>query len=113
MNQPTQNILFVCSRNKWRSLTAETIFKNHGFYLVKPAGTEDSTRIKINRGLLLWADLVFVMEQKHLDRLNQRFPNEISTTEVVVLDIPDEYQYMNDDLIELLKENTKPFVDLS
>lgn len=62
---------------------------------------------------MLWADLVFVMEQKHLDRLNQRFPNEISTTEVVVLDIPDEYQYMNDDLIELLKENTKPFVDLS
>jgi predicted protein tyrosine phosphatase len=52
------------------------------------------------------------MEQKHLDRLNQRFLNEMSSTTVVVLDIPDKYQYMNDDLIELLKESTKPFVDL-
>jgi predicted protein tyrosine phosphatase len=90
MNQPTQNILFVCSRNKWRSRTAETIFKNHGFYRVKSAGTEVSARIQINRGLILWADLIFVMEQKHLNRLNQRFPNEISTTEKVMLDIPDE-----------------------
>ena len=108
-----QHILFVCSRNKWRSRTAEIIFKNHGFYRVKSAGTEESARLKINRGLLLWADIVFVMEQKHLDRLNQRFLNEMSSTTVVVLDIPDEYQYMNDDLIELLKESTKPFVDLS
>jgi predicted protein tyrosine phosphatase len=23
------NILFVCSRNKWRSATAETIYQNH------------------------------------------------------------------------------------
>lgn len=94
------------------ALPAETIFKNHDLYRVKSHGAEDSARIKINRGLLLLADLVFVMEQKYLDRLNQRFPNEISTTEVVVLDIPDEYQYMNDDLIEVMKESTKPFVDL-
>lgn len=61
---------------------------------------------------MLWADLVFVMEQKHLDRLNQRFPDEISTKEVVVLDIPDEHQYMSEDLIDLLKESTRPFVEL-
>lgn len=93
------NVLFVCSRNKWRSATAETIFKNHPFHQVKSAGTSASARIKINRKLIDWADLIFVMEKKHKQILSASFMENLSNKQVIVLDIPDDYQYMDEELI--------------
>ena len=52
------NILFVCSRNKWRSRTAEEIFKNNGVHPVKSAGTENSARIRVSENFLVWADII-------------------------------------------------------
>lgn len=72
-----KKILFVCSRNKWRSLTAETIFKNNPSFDVKSAGTENSARIKVNSNHIHWADLIFVMEKKHNERLLAKFPTEM------------------------------------
>jgi len=37
-------ILFICSQNKWRSLTAEKMLENSN-YAVKSAGTEKGARI--------------------------------------------------------------------
>jgi predicted protein tyrosine phosphatase len=56
------NILFVCSRNQWRSRTAETIFKDHQGHNVRSAGTEKDARVKVSEKLIHWADLIFVME---------------------------------------------------
>ena len=67
------NILFVCSRNKWRSRTAETIFKNNQKHNVKSAGTENDARIKVTEKLISWSDLIFVMEKKHRERLKEKF----------------------------------------
>jgi len=62
------NILFVCSRNKWRSRTAETIFKNNGLHQIKSAGTEKSARIRITQSLINWEDdLVEILEIKLKD----------------------------------------------
>ena len=96
------NILFVCSRNKWRSATAETIYKNHHTHKVRSAGTEPSARIKINSKLIVWADLIFVMEKKHKQRISERFPEEILQKDIIVLDIPDDYKYMDEELIDEL-----------
>lgn len=93
------NVLFVCSRNKWRSATAETIFKNHPFHQVKSAGTSASARIKINGKLIDWADLIFVMEKKHKQILSASFMENLSNKQVVVLYISDDYQYMDEELI--------------
>ncbi len=57
-------ILFVCSRNKRRSLTAETIFKGEPAWDVRSAGTEESARIKVTAGQLGWADVIVVMEKR-------------------------------------------------
>ncbi len=97
------NILFVCSRNKWRSATAETIYKNHPDHQVRSAGTEPLARIKINAKLIVWADLIFVMEKKHKQRITERFPEEIKEKEMIMLDIPDDYQYMDEELIEEIR----------
>jgi protein-tyrosine phosphatase len=46
------NYLFVCSRNKRRSLTAEAIFKSHPVHSVRSAGTSESARVKISEPLI-------------------------------------------------------------
>lgn len=97
------NLLFVCSRNKWRSRTAETIFRNHQAHEVKSAGTENDARIRVSEKLIHWAELVFVMEKKHRDRLREKFGAQLEGKKIIILDIPDDYQYMDIELIEILK----------
>ncbi|MDQ3048874.1 MAG: protein tyrosine phosphatase [Bacteroidota bacterium] len=94
------NLLFICSRNQWRSPTAETVFKNIQGLNVRSAGTEPSARIRLNAKTIIWADKIFVMEKKHKDRILERFPFEFEEKEIIILDIPDEYQYMDSELIE-------------
>lgn len=105
------NILFVCSRNKWRSLTAETIFKNSSDYNVKSAGTESTARIKVNSKLINWADIIFAMEKKHKQRLKENFPALTNDKQIVVLDIPDEYKYMDNELIDIIKTSVSFYLD--
>lgn len=93
------NILFICSRNKWRSLTAETIYQNHHQHQVMSAGTSATARIKVNTKLIIWADLIFVMEKRHKQILTENFREELNSKELIVLDIPDDYQYMDEELI--------------
>jgi predicted protein tyrosine phosphatase len=62
------NILFVCSRNKWRSPTAETIYKGRQDHKVQSAGTEPSAKIRVSSKHILWADIIFTMEKKHKQR---------------------------------------------
>lgn len=83
-------LLFVCSRNKWRSLTAEHIFNALEGYQVRSAGTEDAARIKVNEGHIGWADLIFAMEKKHVRRLQDKFPHMLQGKQIVCLGIPDE-----------------------
>ena len=94
------NVLFVCSRNQWRSPTAEEIYKNRGDIKVKSAGTEPSARIRLNAKHIAWADLIFVMEKKHKQRMFEKFPYETQHKKIIILDIPDEYQFMDMELIE-------------
>lgn len=97
------NVLFICSRNNWRSPTAEEIYKNNQNLNVKSAGTEPSARIKVNYKLIEWADIIFAMEKRHKQRLIEKFPLECSSKNIVILDIPDEYEFMDEELIETIK----------
>jgi predicted protein tyrosine phosphatase len=96
------NLLFICSKNQWRSPTAEGLFKNHHTHSARSAGTSDKSRIKINQKLVDWADVIFVMERRHKDLLNQRF-SSIHYKRIVVLEIEDKYQFNDPELIEVLK----------
>jgi predicted protein tyrosine phosphatase len=104
------NILFLCSRNKWRSPTAETIFKNSGSHQVRSAGTEPSARIKVNEQLINWADLIFAMEKQHRERIEEKFPQAVAGKKIIVLDIPDDYQYMDEELIAQLQLDVSPYL---
>lgn len=105
------NILFICSRNKRRSYTAETIYKGSQQDIVaKSAGTEPTARIKITAKLLLWADVIFVMEKEHKQRIIEKFPLEVMEKEMIILDIPDEYEYMDPELVESIKTPVDAFL---
>jgi predicted protein tyrosine phosphatase len=70
-------LLFICSRNRLRSLTAEKMFEGMTGYQARSAGTQPEARILVTAGHLGWADLIFVMEKSHLQRLQQKFPEAL------------------------------------
>jgi predicted protein tyrosine phosphatase len=104
------NILFVCSRNKWRSATAETIYQNHGLHQVRSAGTSSTARIRVSAKLIDWAELIFVMEKEHKVRLQANFRTEIQGKKLIVLEIPDDYQYMDEELISEIENKVAPYL---
>ncbi|AIQ58670.1 low molecular weight protein tyrosine phosphatase family protein [Paenibacillus borealis] len=105
-------LLFICSRNKWRSLTAEKIFNGYNGYEVRSAGTEEGARIKVTEGHIGWSDLIFVMEKKHTRRLKDKFPHSLKNTRVICLDIQDDYRYMDEELIEILKSRVSEYIEV-
>jgi len=97
-------ILFICSQNKWRSLTAEKIFAHKQGFHVSSAGTNSKARVKVTAGMIGWADVIVVMEKKHRNYLQVHFKDLLAEKDLHVLHIPDEYPFMDEQLIELLEE---------
>ena len=93
-------VLFVCGRNRRRSPTAERIFRDDPRMSVRSAGTSDSSKRKITENDLAWADLILVMEPKYAARIRSLFP---TVPPMRSLDIPDDYEYMDPELTELLE----------
>jgi predicted protein tyrosine phosphatase len=107
-----EQLLFVCSRNQWRSPTAANLFANSDRYIAKSAGTADRARIKITPGLINWADRIFVMEKRHAAIIEQNYPDLIMDKSIVVLQISDDYQYMDAELIDILESRLAEYLAL-
>ncbi len=105
------NLLFVCSRNKWRSPTAEKIWKNEPGYSVRSAGTSPNAVRRINFKDICWADCIFVMEKKHKHRLLANFRTLLQYKSIHVLDIPDEYSFDDPELVSELLARVNPTLD--
>lgn len=106
----TQKLLFICSRNQWRSPTAETIWRKYPNIQARSAGTSPRARKTVSAQDIQWADMIFVMEQKHKNRLKASFPRLLQYKPLHVLDIPDEYKYMDAELIELLEQSVEVYL---
>lgn len=98
----TRRVLFLCSRNRLRSPTAEQVFAAWPDVETDSAGLADDADTLLSVDQLEWADLVVVMEQVHRRRLMQRHRQHLKGKRVVVLDIRDSYALMQPELIELL-----------
>lgn len=104
MNKP--NILFVCGRNKWRSPTAVNVYKNDSRINVRSAGMSSKSNHTISGKDLEWADLAIVMESKYKSNIIVNY-RDFQLPHVESLDIPDEYNFMDDELIEMIKRGTE------
>ena len=105
-------LLFLCSRNQWRSPTAEALFRNHPRYEARSAGTADGARTKLTAGHVGWADLIFCMEKKHAAAVTARFAAELGDKPLITLRIPDDYTFMDQVLLELLRGELSAYLDL-
>lgn len=104
------NLLFICSRNQWRSPTAEKVWNSIPNFNAKSAGTSPSARKVVSLADIRWADFIFVMEEKHKNRLIAKFTNWIEYKQIYILDIPDNYKYMDLELITEITEKVKVFL---
>lgn len=98
-----KRFLFVCSQNKLRSPTAEQIFSVRDDIEVSSAGTNHDAENPLDAEQVEWADIIIVMEKQHRNKLQQRFKSALKSKRIVVLDIPDDYEFMDDALIKILK----------
>ncbi|MEO1134422.1 MAG: phosphotyrosine protein phosphatase [Cyanobacteria bacterium J06639_1] len=104
-------MLFVCSRNQWRSPTAESIWRGVSGVRVRSAGTSPKARKTVSASDIRWADLIFAMETKHRQRLQAQYARLLQHKPLYVLDIPDDYRYGDEELVELLRDSVEPLLD--
>lgn len=97
-------VLFVCSRNQWRSPTAEAVFRKHPAVDARSAGTSPKARKAVSARDLAWADVICVMERKHAQRLQADYARLLDGKPLHVLDVPDEYRYMEPEPVDLLTQ---------
>jgi predicted protein tyrosine phosphatase len=101
-------ILFLCSQNRLRSPTAEAVFAACEGLETLSAGTDADAVTPIDADLIEWAEILFVMENAHRNKLRRRFGKLIDGKRLVVLRIRDDYDYMQPELIEILKTRVPP-----
>jgi predicted protein tyrosine phosphatase len=99
-----RNVLFLCSQNKLRSPTAEAVFADFPGIEVDSAGLNQDAVVPLSPEQVEWADIIFVMETCHKTKLNQKFKRYLNGQRVIVLGIPDNYQYMDPALKEILRK---------
>lgn len=107
-----KKLLFVCSQNKLRSLTAEKFLEGSPHYQVRSVGTQPDARIVVTEGHLGWADIIFCMEKSHVNRLRRKFPEALREKRVICLHIPDEFEFMDPDLIDEFRAKLPAYVTL-
>jgi predicted protein tyrosine phosphatase len=105
-----KRVLFVCSRNRLRSPTAEQVFANYPGIECTSAGIAKDAHEPVTDELVEWADLIFVMEKVHRRKLSATFGKLLKKQRVICLDIPDNYDFMDPALVELLNEKVRPFL---
>jgi predicted protein tyrosine phosphatase len=103
-----RHVLFICSRNQLRSPTAEQVFSGWSGIEVASAGLDPAADEPLTPELIEWADLIFVMEKMHRRKLSGKFRAHLNRQRVICLDIPDEYEYMEPALVEILKKRVAP-----
>lgn len=108
-----KNALFICSRNKLRSPTAEAVFSAWDGIETDSAGLNPDAAVLLSSEQIEWADIIFVMETKHKTKLMKNFRKHLKNKKVICLDIPDNYQYMQPELVSLLEAKVSRFLNVS
>ncbi|PSN19698.1 phosphotyrosine protein phosphatase [filamentous cyanobacterium CCP5] len=104
------NVLFICSRNQWRSPTAEVVWRKYLAFNLRSAGASSGARRKVTAADIDWADIIFVMETMHQKRLQAEFRELLTNKQLEVMEIPDRYRYMDPELVEIFEAEAEAFV---
>lgn len=97
------NLLFVCSENRLRSPTGEEVFSGYEGIHAIGCGTNTDAETAVSGDLIEWADIIFVMEKSHRNKVSKKFKELLKSKKLVCLDIPDDYERMDPVLVKLLE----------
>jgi predicted protein tyrosine phosphatase len=102
--------LFICTQNRLRSPTAEQIFANWPDVETDSAGLGNDATVPLSPEQIEWANIIFVMEKAHRNKLASKFQKFLSSKRIICLDIPDDYEFMQPELIRLLEAKVGKFL---
>ena len=105
------NLLFVCSRNKLRSPTAETVFGRYSTVRAISCGIDSTSRTQLSGDLIEWADVIFVMEDSHRKKVARKYRELLRDKQLICLGIPDNYAYMQPELVSMLERRVRRSID--
>lgn len=105
-----KHILFICSQNKLRSPTAEQLYADTPGLEVASAGLNNDAIVPVTPELLEWADRIFVMEGVLRKRLNTKFKAHLQGKRITCLNIPDNFEFMEDKLLAILEQKLVPMI---
>ena len=105
-----RRVLFLCSRHRLRSPTAAAVFAAWPHLEIDSAGLADDAETPLEADQVAWAELIVVMESSHRRRLKSRYGTRLRGKRVVCLDIPDRYDFMQPELVELLLKKAAPLL---
>ncbi|MEI1378271.1 low molecular weight protein tyrosine phosphatase family protein [Nostoc sp. UHCC 0926] len=107
-----KKLLFICSQNKLRSPTAEAVFSEYEGLETDSAGLDRYAEVPLSTEAIAWADIIFVIEKSHKNKRSKNFQPFLKDKKIICLNIPDEYEYMESALIELLKQKFLPLLKI-
>jgi predicted protein tyrosine phosphatase len=105
-------LLFICGKNKWRSPTAEQMFSERDNLLCDSAGLSHDAEVLVSIELIEWAEMIFVMEKQHKAKLSAQFKPYLRGKKMICLNIPDNYKFMDPELLKLLDRKVTPFLQM-
>ena len=103
-------ILFVCSENRLRSPTAAAVFSEYDNVQAISAGTNADCETPVSGDLVEWADAILVMEQSHRNKVAKKFRSMLKDKKLAVLDIPDDFDFMDPELVRILRNRVPRYV---
>jgi predicted protein tyrosine phosphatase len=84
------------------------VFSARKGFEVASAGLDSEAETPVSSDLLEWADVIFVMERAHRNKLSKKFKPHLKSKRIICLDIPDEFEFMDPVLVRLLEAKAGP-----
>jgi predicted protein tyrosine phosphatase len=106
-------VLFLCSRNRLRSPTAEHIFGTRNDMEVASGGLSPDAETPCMPELVEWATIIFVMEKGHKTKLTKKFKRHLKLAKIIFRDIPDDFAFMAPDLVDILQKRVCSYLPQS
>lgn len=105
-----KRVLFVCTQNRVRSLTAEHLYRPRPDLEVRSAGIAENAGVPLTRELFEWADHVFVFSKQQQKVIKERYRDAFNSKPVVCLRLPDRFEYKSPKLVMALREKVGPYL---
>ena len=99
-----KKVLSVCSAGLLRSPTIAWVLSQDPYnYNTRACGVHDYALVPLDQVLLTWADEIVCVQSDHEVVVNKLLADCGLNTPVINLMIPDNYEYRNPELIEMIR----------